>query len=62
LCRDCKIFAHDGPGLMVPEKPKIDSAKKLGGATVCVQAGTTSEKIVAGRVRAAMATRRFRRI
>jgi general L-amino acid transport system substrate-binding protein len=37
----------DGQGFMVPKKLKIDSAKKLGGATVCVQAGTTSEKNVA---------------
>jgi general L-amino acid transport system substrate-binding protein len=32
---------------MVPKKLNIDSAKKLNGATVCVQAGTTSEKNVA---------------
>ncbi|HET9551965.1 MAG TPA: transporter substrate-binding domain-containing protein, partial [Anaeromyxobacteraceae bacterium] len=37
----------DGQGFMVPAKLKIDSARKLGGATVCVQAGTTSEKNVA---------------
>lgn len=37
----------DGQGFMVPRKLKIDSARKLGGATVCVQAGTTSEKNVA---------------
>jgi len=41
------IDYYDGQGFMVPKKLKIDSAKKLGGATVCVQAGTTSEKNVA---------------
>jgi len=41
------IDYFDGQGFMVPKKLKIDSAKKLGGATVCVQAGTTSEKNVA---------------
>ena len=41
------INYYDGQGFMVPKKLKIDSAKKLGGATVCVQAGTTSEKNVA---------------
>jgi general L-amino acid transport system substrate-binding protein len=32
---------------MVPAKLKIDNIKKLNGATLCVQAGTTSEKNVA---------------
>jgi general L-amino acid transport system substrate-binding protein len=41
------INYFDGQGFMVPKKLKIESAKKLGGATVCVQAGTTSEKNVA---------------
>jgi len=41
------INYFDGQGFMVPKKLKIDSARKLGGATVCVQAGTTSEKNVA---------------
>jgi general L-amino acid transport system substrate-binding protein len=41
------INYYDGQGFMVPKKIKVDSAKKLGGATVCVQAGTTSEKNVA---------------
>jgi len=40
------INYYDGQGFMVPKKLKIDSAKKLGGATVCVQSGTTSEKNV----------------
>jgi len=41
------INYYDGQGFMVPKKLKIDSAKKMNGATVCVQAGTTSEKNVA---------------
>lgn len=41
------INYFDGQGFMVPTKLKIDSAKKLNGATMCVQAGTTSEKNVA---------------
>lgn len=54
LTRDASlgvVFAginyFDGQGFMVPKKLKIDSAKKMNGATVCVQAGTTSEKNVA---------------
>jgi general L-amino acid transport system substrate-binding protein len=41
------INYFDGQGFMVPKKLKIDSVKKMNGATVCVQAGTTSEKNVA---------------
>lgn len=41
------IDYFDGQGFMVPKKLKVDSAKKLGGAQICVQAGTTSEKNVA---------------
>jgi general L-amino acid transport system substrate-binding protein len=41
------INYYDGQGFMVPRKLKIDSPKKMNGATVCVQAGTTSEKNVA---------------
>jgi general L-amino acid transport system substrate-binding protein len=41
------INYYDGQGFMVPRKLKVESARKLGGATVCVQAGTTSEKNVA---------------
>ena len=41
------INYYDGQGFMVPARLKIDSVKKLNGATVCVQAGTTSEKNVA---------------
>ncbi len=54
LTRDASlgvVFAginyFDGQGFMVPKKLKVDSVKKLNGATVCVQAGTTSEKNVA---------------
>ena len=41
------INYFDGQGFMVPKKLKVDSVKKLGGAQICVQAGTTSEKNVA---------------
>jgi general L-amino acid transport system substrate-binding protein len=41
------INYYDGQGFMVPKKLNVDSAKKLNGATLCVQAGTTSEKNVA---------------
>jgi general L-amino acid transport system substrate-binding protein len=41
------INYFDGQGFMVPRKLKIESAKKLANATVCVQSGTTSEKNVA---------------
>jgi len=41
------INYYDGQGFMVPKKLSIASAKKMNGATVCVQAGTTSEKNVA---------------
>src|SRR3954454_9318426 len=41
------INYFDGQGFMVPKKLKIDAIKKMNGATVCVQAGTTSEKNVA---------------
>lgn len=41
------INYFDGQGFMVAKKLNIDSAKKLNNATVCVQAGTTSEKNVA---------------
>lgn len=41
------INYFDGQGFMVPKKLNVDNAKKLNNATVCVQAGTTSEKNVA---------------
>ena len=34
---------YDGQGFMVPRKLNVKSAKELGGATVCVQPGTTTE-------------------
>ncbi len=54
LTRDASLGAvfaainyYDGQGFMVPKKLKVESAKKLNGATVCVQSGTSSEKNVA---------------
>jgi len=54
LTRDASlgiVFAginyFDGQGFMVPKKLKVESATKLGGAQICVQAGTTSEKNLA---------------
>lgn len=51
LTRDASLGMHmtavvyyDGQGFMVPVKSKVKSAKQLKGATVCVQAGTTTEK------------------
>jgi general L-amino acid transport system substrate-binding protein len=51
LTRDASLGMHmtavtyyDGQGFMVPVKSKIKSAKQLKGQTVCVQAGTTTEK------------------
>lgn len=41
------INYYDGQGFMVPKKLKVDSARKLANATICVQSGTTSEKNVA---------------
>lgn len=38
------VVFYDGQGFMVPAKTKVQSAKQLKGATVCVQSGTTSEK------------------
>jgi general L-amino acid transport system substrate-binding protein len=35
---------YDGQGFLVPAKKKIKSTKQLKGQTVCVQAGTTTEK------------------
>ncbi len=37
------INYFDGQGFMVKKKANIKSAKELGGATVCVQTGTTTE-------------------
>ncbi len=51
LTRDASLGLHmtavtyyDGQGFMVPVNRKIKSAKQLKGQTVCVQAGTTTEK------------------
>ncbi|MDP4607512.1 MAG: amino acid ABC transporter substrate-binding protein, partial [Burkholderiaceae bacterium] len=50
LTRDASlglVFAginfYDGQGFMVPKKLNVTSAKQLKGATVCVEAGTTTE-------------------
>ena len=50
LTRDASLGLHftgvnffDGQGFMVPKALKVKSAKELKGATVCVQAGTTTE-------------------
>ena len=37
------IMFYDGQGFMVPKASGIDSALKLGGTTVCVISGTTTE-------------------
>lgn len=41
------INYYDGQGFMVPKKLKVKSAKQLGGATVCLQAGTSSVQALA---------------
>lgn len=38
---------YDGQGFMVPKKLGVKSTKDLNGASVCIEPGTTSEKIVA---------------
>ena len=43
---------YDGQGFMVTKKLKINSAKKLDGAAICIQAGTTTELNVADYFRA----------
>jgi len=42
-----QVNYYDGQGFLVPKKLKINSAKKLGGATICVLPGTTTELNVA---------------
>ncbi|MDF3073904.1 MAG: amino acid transporter substrate-binding protein [Alphaproteobacteria bacterium] len=37
------VTYYDGQGFMVAKKTNVKSAKELGGATVCVQPGTTTE-------------------
>lgn len=43
---------YDGQGFMVPKSLGIKSAKELGGASLCVQSGTTTEKNLADYFRA----------
>ncbi|WP_414638052.1 amino acid ABC transporter substrate-binding protein [Aliidongia sp.] len=43
---------YDGQGFMVPKKSGVKSLKQLGGATVCVQPGTTTELNLADYARA----------
>ena len=43
---------YDGQGFMVPRKLNAKSTKDLDGATVCIEPGTTSEKLVADLFRA----------
>ncbi len=43
---------YDGQGFLVPKKLGVKSAKELGGATVCVLPGTTTEMNVADYFRA----------
>lgn len=37
------VTFYDGQGIMVPRKSKIENAKQLDGATICVQPGTSTE-------------------
>lgn len=37
------VTYYDGQGFMVPKKLKVKSSKDLNGATICVNAGTTTE-------------------
>ncbi len=46
------VTFYDGQGFMVPRKIGVKSAKELGGATVCVQPGTTTELNLADYFRA----------
>jgi general L-amino acid transport system substrate-binding protein len=46
------VVFYDGQGFMVPKKLGVKSAKELGGATVCVQPGTTTELNLADYFRA----------
>ncbi|HSE77851.1 MAG TPA: amino acid ABC transporter substrate-binding protein [Alphaproteobacteria bacterium] len=46
------VTFYDGQGFMVPRKLNVKSAKELGGATVCVQPGTTTELNLADYFRA----------
>ncbi|MFV0293132.1 MAG: amino acid ABC transporter substrate-binding protein [Paracoccus sp. (in: a-proteobacteria)] len=46
------INYYDGQGFMVPRSLGVSSAKELGGATICVQTGTTTEMNLADYFRA----------
>src|SRR5215216_495865 len=46
------VTYYDGQGFMVPKKLGVKSAKELGGATVCVAPGTTTELNLADYFRA----------
>ena len=39
----CQVNYYDGQGFLVPKKLGLKSAKELGGATICVLPGTTTE-------------------
>jgi len=39
----CHVNYYDGQGFLIPKKLGVKSAKELGGATVCVLPGTTTE-------------------
>lgn len=41
------INYYDGQGFLVRKKSKVNSVKKLDGATICVETGTTTEKNLA---------------
>lgn len=41
------IVFYDGQAVMVPRRLNVNSARQLGGATVCVQPGTTTEMNIA---------------
>lgn len=41
------ITYYDGQGLLVPKRFRVNSAKELNGAEICVQSGTTNEKNLA---------------
>jgi len=46
------VYYYDGQGFLVPKKLGVKSAKELGGATVCVAPGTTTELNLADYFRA----------
>src|SRR4051794_579540 len=46
------VVFYDGQAFMVPKKLNVDSARKLNGATICVQPGTTTELNLADYFRA----------